>query len=242
MRFTVELELEKDRISKDKNRIILSLFKKAFSFYDKKYYKELYESKENKMKDFTFSLYMGSCTFLREEILIPEKKISLNFSTYNNKDGIMFYNSFLALKSKKINIQNNTITVKRINMVREKYITSNEVIFKTLSPIVVREHYGDNSKTWFHSLKDKKGQEVFKNNLKYQLEKELGKEALVDIKNIEFTPANTMKMVKVKNYGIEIHSNIGKIKIKAKPYILDCLYKSGASSLKSSGFGMLEIV
>lgn len=242
MRFTVELDLEKDKIPKDKNRLILSLLKKAFSSYDDEYYKELYESEENKMKSFTFSLYMGDCKFLREEILIPNKRISLNFSTYSNKDGIMFYNSFLALKGKKNNIENNTITVKKINMVQEKPILDNEVIFKTLSPIVVREHYGDNSKTWFHSLKDKKGQEIFKNNLIYQLTEELGENASIDINNIEFTPANTMKIVKVKNYGIEVHSNIGKIKIKAKPYILDCLYKSGVSSLRSSGFGMLEIV
>ncbi|MBS4537082.1 CRISPR-associated endoribonuclease Cas6 [Clostridium sp. D2Q-11] len=242
MRFTVELLLEKEKISKDKNRIILSLIKKAFSSYDTGYYKELYENEENKMKDFTFSMYMGHCKFLREEILIPSKKISLNFSTYSSKTGIMFFNSFLDIKGIKQAIGNNMITIGKINMVKEKPILNDEVVFKTLSPIVVREHNSDNSKTWYYSLKDKEGQAVFRKNLTYQLCEELGKEALTDIKNLEFTVANNIKIVKVKNYGIEVHSNLGKIKIKAKPYILDYLYKAGVGSKRSIGFGMLDIV
>lgn len=242
MRFRVELLLEEDKIPKDKNRVILSLIKKAFSSYDMEYYNDLYEKERNKMKDFTFSLYMGNCKFLKEEILIPSKKISLNFSTYSNKDGIMFFNSFLAIKGTKQSIDNNIITIGKINMVKEKPILNDEVIFKTLSPIVVREHNGKNEQTWFYSLRDNEGQAIFRKNLSYQLRQALGEESLIDIKNIEFTVANNIKIVKVKNYGIEVHSNVGKIKIKAKPYILDYLYKAGASSKRSIGFGMLDIV
>ena len=240
MRFNVELLLENEIIPKDKNRIILSLMKHNFNSYDKDYFAELYKETPNKMKNFTFALYMGNCKFLKEEIAIPGKKIILNFSTYDMKNGLMFYNSFLKNKGLKYPIKNNTIKINKINLNKEKTITENEVVYKTLSPISVREHCGDNKKTWYHSLNDAKGQEVFMNNLKYQLKEEFGEDRILDIEEIEFEVLGN-KEVKVKNYGIEVLSNICRLKIKAKPYILDYLYKAGIGSQKSTGFGMVDL-
>jgi len=241
MRFSVEILLDNEKLPKDKNRIIISLMKHNFYSYDRDYYNELYEESQNKMKSFTFSLYMGDCKFLREEIIIPSKKIILNYSTYDIKDGIMFYNSFLKNKGIKHPIKNNALMINRINLVREKPIIGDEVVFTTLSPISVREHNGDNKRTWYHTLTDKKGQEVFLNNVKYQLLDYFGEERLLDINEIEFEVLKN-KEVKVKHYGIEVLANICKIKMKAKPYILDFLYKGGVSSQRSSGFGMVDLV
>jgi CRISPR-associated endoribonuclease Cas6 len=126
MRFNVELLLNNDIIPKDKNRIIISLLKHNFSSYDKEYYSKLYEKTPNKIKNFTFSIYMGNCKFLREEIIIPDKKIILNFSTHHIKDGIMFYNSFLENKGSEYSIKNNSIKINRINLSREKPVVDNE--------------------------------------------------------------------------------------------------------------------
>ncbi|MBW4829356.1 MAG: CRISPR-associated endoribonuclease Cas6 [Clostridiaceae bacterium] len=241
MRFNVELLLENDIFPKDKNRIILSLMKHNFNSYDKDYFAELYKETPNKMKSFTFALYMGNCKFLREEIVIPEKKIILNFSTYDMKDGIIFYNSFLKNKGLEYPIKDNSIKINRINLNKEKTITENEVIYKTLSPVSVREHFGDNKKTWYHSLSDVKGQEIFMDNLKYQLKDEFGEDRILDIEEIEIEVLGN-KEVKVKNYGIEVLSNICMLKIKAKPYILDYFYKAGIGSQRSTGFGMVDLV
>ena len=101
LRFGIEFILNKDKIQKDKNRVFISFLKNSLESYDKDYYEEFYSEEKNKIKDFTFSLYMGNCKFLRDEILIPDKKINLNFSTYRNEDGILFYNSFINNKDKK---------------------------------------------------------------------------------------------------------------------------------------------
>lgn len=241
MRFNVELLLDQETIPKDKNRIILSLLKHNFSSYDEEYYLEIYEEGKNKTKDFTFSLYMKDCKFLREEIIIPEKKIILNFSTYSAEKGIIFYNSFLKNKGMKYPIKNNSMKINRINLVKEKTICTDEVIYKTMSPIVARSHSGDNDKTWYHSLNDKEGQEVFITNLKYQLKDAFGEERILDFEELEIEVLHN-KEVKVKNYDIEVLSNICKLKIKGKPYILDYLYKAGIGSQKSSGFGMVDLV
>lgn len=242
MRFSVELLLENEIIPKDKNRIILSLLKNCFSSYSEEYYENLYQNTNNKIKDFTFSLYLGGCKFLREEILIPGKKIILNFSAYSFEDGIMFYNSFLCNKGKRYPLKNNTIMIGKINLVKEKTIYSNEIIFKTMSPIVVREHNGNNGKTWYHSLSSEEGRAIFIENLRYQLKDVFGERVTYDFKDIEINISNDNKEVKVKNYGIEVLSNIAKIKIKSQPYILDYLYKAGIGSKRGSGFGMVDIV
>ncbi len=241
MRFNVELLLDNEVIPKDKNRIIISLLKHNFKSYDKNYYSELYEETPNNMKSFTFALYMGNCKFLREEILIPEKKIILNFSTNDIRDGIMFYNAFLTNKGLEYPIKDNVMKINKINLSKEKTITSDEVIYRTLSPISVREHHGDNKKTWYHSLDNKKGQEVFMDNLKYQLIDEFGEDRLLDIEEVKFEVLKN-KEVKVKHYSIEVLGNICYLKIMGKPYILDYFYKAGIGSQRNAGFGMLDLI
>jgi CRISPR-associated endoribonuclease Cas6 len=241
MRFNVELLLDKKAIPKDKNRIILSLLKHIYESYDKDYYKSIYEEEKNKVKDFTFSLYMPNCKFTREEIIIPEKKIILNFSTADMRDGVFFYNAILSNREKPYNIKGNSLTVCNINMNKEKLITEDYAVYSSMSPIVVREHKGDNKKTWYYSLNEEKGKEIFINNLRNQLLDNFGEERKLDIEEIKVEVLGS-KEVKVKHYGIEVLSNICKIKIQAKSYILDYLYKAGIGSRKSSGFGMVDLV
>ncbi len=241
LRFSVEISLEDEKIHKDKNRMILSLLKHCYSSYDQKYFDRLYKEIPNRRKSFTFSLYMGNCKFLREEIIIPGKKIYLNFSTNNVEDGIMFYNSILTNKGKKFSIENNILEIEKINMLGDKSIYTNEVILRTMSPIVIREHKGDNKKTWYHSLNNDKGKEIFMENLKYQLTDEFTEERILDIREVEVETLYN-KEVKVKHYGIEILSNICTIKVTGKPYLLDYLYRAGIGGRKNSGFGMVDLV
>ena len=133
------------------------------------------------------------------------------------------------------------MTINKINLVKEKLIVDDEVIFKTLSPIVVRDHKGNNNETWYYSLNDKEGKEIFEENIKYQLLEEFGKERKLDIDEVKVEILNS-KEVKVKHYGIEVLSNICRLEIEAKPYILDYLYKAGCGGRRSQGFGMLDLV
>lgn len=241
MRFNLELSLEKENIPKDKNRMILSFLKHCFQSYDEGYYNSLYKSGENKIKSFTFSMYMPNCKFMREEIIIEEKKIILNFSTSDMEEGINFYNAVLMNLGKAYDTKSNKITAKHINLVREKSIMAESEVFKTMSPIVVRHHQGDNSKTWYYSLDEEKGRKILLENIKYQLLDQFGEGRKLDIDQVSFEVLKNKKVL-VKNYSIEVLSNISLIKIYAKPYILDYFYKSGIGSKRSSGFGMLDLV
>lgn len=239
MRFAIELDLNTESFPKDKNRVIVSLFKHCLEKYDRKYFETLYS--QTSQKDYTFSLYLGyGSVFERDHIRIPTKKIIINFSCYEPVDGLMFYNAFIAQLHKPYTFQDVTMTLSSLTLKKERIITSESISFKTLSPIVVRDHLGDNNSTWYYSLKEDKGIEIFKRNLTNQLTEKFGPSVHYDLEKMNIH--TTSKDVKIKNYSIVILANITKIDINAKTYLLEYLYKAGCGSKKSLGFGMLDII
>ncbi|WP_313019102.1 CRISPR-associated endoribonuclease Cas6 [Acetoanaerobium noterae] len=239
MRFLVELSLDGNYINKDKNRVIISILKNCFESYSKDYFEELYKNPHS--KDFTFSLFLGmDAKFEREVIEVPSKKIFLNFSTYEAYDGMMFYNSILNKVGQSFKYKDDEIKIEKIILKKEKPIFSDKVKFRTLSPVISRDHHSDNKSTWYYSLSEEKGQEVFIRNFKRQIIEKFGDSSKYDLKEVKFK-FNT-KNVKIKNYSIEILGNVGDIYIEAKPYILDYIYKGGLGGKRNSGFGLLEIL
>lgn len=241
MRFRVKFNLQNESIPKDKNRIILSFLKSAYSKYDIDYYKSLYEENQTKQKSFTFSTYMPQSKFLRDEIIIPSCSFDLEFSSYDNYDSLMFYNSIIGILNKSIDIKGNSITAKNIINLKEKPIFNDYAKFKTLSPISIREHNGDNKKTWYHSLETEKGKEVFLHNIRVQALEQFGDQTKYDLENLKLSVLKS-KEVRVKHYDIVIPANLAIIEIQAKPYLLDYFYKAGVCSQRSSGFGMLDLI
>ena len=132
------------------------------------------------------------------------------------------------------------LTTTSVKLLREKRIEHTSEIFKTLSPIVVRDHEKETNKDWFYDLSEPKGQEIFLRNLKYQLEEEIP-ESKYFLDELELEVLKNKKTV-AKNYGINVQCNLCVIKIIAKSFILEHLYKSGVGSYKSQGFGLLDII
>lgn len=240
MRFCVELGIKNPYITKEKNKMIMHIMKLLFENVDSKKYMQLYEDEENKEKNFTFSTYLGrGVKFNRENIFVPEQKILLNFSTSDVSEGILFYNSFVENIGLEIPIEDNLVTIESIREGNVGLIEEN-VIFSTNSPIVVRQHDGDNNETWYHDLNTKEGYEIFIENLRWQLRNNLKNVKENDIEDVKVKILEN-KIVKIKHYGIVIPSNLALINITAKAYIIDYLYKSGVGSRRSQGFGYLNI-
>ncbi len=239
MRIGLEVLINANEIPKDKNRLIMSMFKSCLESSNSEYFESLYS--ENIKKNFTFSLYMKNCKFNKESILIPDGKIYVNFSTYDALEGINFYNSFVKNKNKDIRVGDIEFKISKINQLEEKIIKTSELMFTTLSPIVVREHNHDNKKTWYHSLNTEKGMELLLKLIQIELLNKFGNDSSDDIEQIKLEVIEN-KDVNVTHYDIQVLSNLCVIKISAKPYILEYLYKSGIGSRTSQGFGMVKIV
>ncbi len=240
MRFCVELILENPYITKEKNKMIMHILKLLFEKTNSDYYMELYDEVENKEKNFTFSTYLGKgVKFNRDSIFIPDQKILLNFSTYDLSEGILFYNSFVTNLGLEIPVYRNTVTINSIKKGRMGLIEE-DIILSTASPIIVREHSGDNEKTWYHDIGDDRGFEIFKENLNWQLVSNLKGVNKKDIKELRVKVLKN-KIVNIKHYGIVIPANLAVLNISAKAYIIDYLYKAGIGSRRSQGFGYLNI-
>lgn len=238
MRYQVTVSLNNDQIPKDKNRMFLSLIKHYVFKNDRHFFESIYVKGATKRKDFTFSLYMPECEFLRETIKIPNKKVFVNFSTSDLLTGIQFYNAMIHGRGKEYLYNGIAMKNEQVELKQEKVFKGKTAVFKTLSPCVVREHDRETNKDWFHSLNSEKGKELFAQNLKYQLIDSIN-DSIYDVDDIEVLFLEN-KEVKVKHYGIEVLANICMFEMSAKPYILEYFYKAGIGSFKSTGFGMLS--
>ena len=238
MRYQIVISLDSDEIPKDKNRMFLSFLKHHIAENDKRFFESLYIKGETNRKDFTFSLYMPECEFLRETIRIPNKRICLNFSTHDMSTGIQFYNAMINGRGREYSYKGITMKIEKIELKHEKTFMIESATFKSLSPCVIREHDGKTNKDWFYSLDSKKGRTLFVENARGQILESI-KDSSYDLADIRISLIKN-KEVTVKHYGIEVLANICMFKMEAKPYILEYFYKAGIGSFKSTGFGMLS--
>ena len=240
MRYQIVISLDSDEIPKDKNRMFLSFIKHHIAENDKRFFESLYIKGETNRKDFTFSLYMPECEFLRETIRIPNKRICLNFSTHDLSMGIQFYNAMINGRGREYSYKGITMKIEKIELKQEKTFMIESATFKSLSPCVIREHDGKTNKDWFYSLDSKKGRTLFVENARGQILESI-KDSSYDLADIRISLIKN-KEVTVKHYGIEVLANICMFKMEAKPYILEYFYKAGIGSCKSNGLGKHSIL
>lgn len=240
MRFDVNITLNDKEIPKDKNRMFLSYIKHNLSKNSKKCFELLYGEGITDRKSFAMASYLPGAIFKENTITIPKNKIKLTISVVDMGLGVEIFNSMMGSVNNTYKYKNCELTTTSVKLLREKRIEHTSEIFKTLSPIVVRNHEKETNKDWFYDLSEPKGQEIFLRNLKYQLEEEIP-ESKYFLDELELEVLKNKKTV-AKNYGINVQCNLCVIKIIAKSFILEHLYKSGVGSYKSQGFGLLDII
>lgn len=236
MRVEMNCKLENKEIVLDYNRKILSLFKKALENYKPEIKDYFYE--DPKEKDMTFSCYLPIEKIEENKIFLKENKFKITLSLEKTIEAIHFYNALLMGKNLKFDFGNNKAEILDVKSLKEKEINSEIIMFKTLSPILVREKPRDSNKSWYYILNEEKAMEVLKKNLIYTLK---NKFLMKDIKNLEIIPVDIKKVI-VTYYNFKLPATKGIIVIKGKKEILNYFYKAGFASRKSSGFGMLEII
>lgn len=250
MRIKLHFELENNIIPLDYRIAILSFIKNSLEKNFKESYKEIYENKAI-MKFFTFSVYLPKPQIERDKILLDRNYFRVDFSIYDNKQFIEFYNSFNSRINKKIEkertypLKDNKMKLKNITMANEKVINSERVRIKFLSPLVVRKHEEI-------TIKEKrKGKDIyldfndndFNEQLNYSVLRLIKDLKLSDMnKNIKLIHLDTAKKTVVNFKNIFINSSIGEYILSGDIELLNILYKTGIGSRRSEGFGMFEII
>lgn len=249
MRFNLKFEMEKREIPLDYRGMIVSFIKSAFEDYNNEWFEKNYHTTEKgndtTKKPFSFAVYLKNPKFLEDKIILEANDITVNFTTYSPEYGIHFFNSMLRKLHKTYTYRDEKVKLSAINMSKEKTIHMEKMLFKTLSPVVVRIHKKDGSKDEYLSWEDGRFAEQLKTNIYESAKEFFDFDIKSDVDEMKIEPTE-MKKVLIAHFNskakMRIDGNIGKIAVEGKGYLLEWIYKAGAGSRKSQGFGMLEIV
>lgn len=237
MRLKLNFGLENEHLPIQYRECVLSFIKLSLSEYDMEYFKKFYNNKDNIIKPYTFSVFFKSPEFKENEIIINNKKLDINLSIADYEASIILYNAFNQQKNKKFSLNRNSWTLKNISMLMEKKISSNEIIIKFMSPLVVRSR--QNQKDFYYSFEHKEFLDIIKINIKEQLSITNFPENIVDTFSLE--PVKAKKVI-VKFYEKKMETSVGIFKMSGDKELLKYLYEAGLGSRHSAGFGMFEIV
>lgn len=242
MRFRLIFKVKTKEVPSDNRRIFISFLKKSFEDYDKGVFEKYYKERDNIEKPYAFSVYFGKANFTKEKIILDENRITFTFSTFDSEAGLHFYNAVLAMKEKVFFLEKgNFIFLEEIHLIREKPIIKEQIIFHTLSPILIREHDKETNKDWYYSFEEAKSESVLKKSMRHQAVNCFGVEVENDVNQIVIKPLKMKKLV-INHYNVFVTGNVGTFEMLGKPYLLEYFYKAGISSKKSEGFGLCNII
>ena len=224
--------------------MFVSLIKNLLSNYCEDYYNEIYtynEGKNKKTKNFTFSVFMKD--FKREEDVFLTDKVTLNISSPDKKLILYLYNSLIKMKEYeyegKYKICKDTVQI-----INHKKIDKDYCIFKTMSPIAVKDKSGK-----FLNVDDVKYCESLNYIINQSLINYRGKGLL---REIEFIPVDLKKVVvkeKIASFtektGKEymyVNSYSGVFMLKGDNEDLNDIHKLGIGFRRNQCFGMIDLI
>lgn len=243
MRLKVIGNIDKEKMPLSYRTMVMSFIKKAIELGDKECFKELYyykDKKNKKIKPFCFSVYLNDFKIINDQVQV-NGDISITISTADYNLGIVLYNGLLKIKEHSY--KDITFIKNRVILEKESKVTTKEAIFKTLSPIYI---------------KDKNNKVLSPDNPKYVEELNYISNLLLKTyrgygltESLEFTPLQMKKTVikeKIKDFiknsnkeFIYINGYLGIFKLKGNIEDLQLLMELGIGFRRSEGFGLVDL-
>jgi CRISPR-associated endoribonuclease Cas6 len=247
MRFSIKLSLSKPEIPIYYRTALVSYMKKILegTTYFDLYYKKKFP------KPFTFAVYLPIKKIEENKILLKAGKNKQPFITWN----VSFADTKLALtftseiyKKQKHRWRNEVeFSLIGIELLKEKLPPETEkVIFKTLSPVVVRGKdkkvippTAENFEEEFNKVQKK----IFE-TLGFNYEPVRIKPKKCDNLNYFCIKKQVIKMIwsNTENKVVKIPSYDGIFELEGNSEILKMLYRKGLGEKTSDGFGMVEVI
>jgi CRISPR-associated endoribonuclease Cas6 len=240
MRLNVTVKfLEKNpKIRPDYPRVISKYTKKSLSLSSPEMYNYYYLEEKRALKPFTFSI-KANLELQDNYFLVKSDILTIHYSFLDPAICLYVYNGILSSKNSPQIFEGVNHTISDISLKKNPVFNSNEVVFKTVSPIIVRKFNHESRKCiGFLGYKDREFIEGLITNIKILARKFLNTEIESRLITIDILK---MKSTFLKNYGGEI-GNTGILKITAPIEIIKLIYFAGIGAKRSQGFGMLEVV
>jgi CRISPR-associated endoribonuclease Cas6 len=237
-------EYKTDKLPVAHKMMIVSLIKEALKRVNKEYFEKLYKFEGNsnkRIKSFSFAVLLKDFD-MEGEVFNIRDRIIVNITAPDYEFGINVYNGLLNLQT--FQYKNYELKKLRINLVKEKFISEQQVVFKTMSPICMR-----NKDNEFISPKDA----LYAEELNYIVDKNLEVHRGYGLKQPLLFEELSMKKVVVKEEitGFKQSTNkntfyvnayTGTFKLTGDVEDLNFIYQSGVGFRRSQGFGMVDIV
>lgn len=224
-------------IRKDYRRDILKFIKKVIYSSDNHLYTRYYDAQKRTQKPFTFSVTFRVKEDKTEYFILDGNLCKIHISSIDPVFVMTIYNGMLKFKNNSQIFGETKQKIEHIFLEKEREFDDDTVVFKTLSPILVRSYSGTKSNGFLsYDSPD------FVSNLSLStvgLVKRLAG-INIDTSEIIIEPVK-MSCSVAKNYGGEI-GNKGLIKINAPNDVLKIIYQAGIGAKRSQGYGMLEVV
>lgn len=217
---------------------IASLIKEALA--DSDIYVKYYASpKRNKQKPFTFSVSLSVEKTEKGSLILNNNCVRLYFSACDSIFLTKIYNGLLSLKPEFTAFHPYKMELRNFHMQKPHPITDQEMLFKTYSPVLVRNIENKKGKGFIDFSHDN-----FDNNLFFSIRNLcrnfLDKDYELSREQVEITTFKCKSAV-AKNYGGEIGTR-GFFNIKAPIEVLQLIYDAGLGAKRSQGFGMMRII
>lgn len=225
MRLKLFFELENPVLSVDYRKSIVSFIKHSLEEYNKELFLELYGEGKTKKKSYTWAPILPKPVFQEDKVILNGTSFYIIFSVYNLAYALHIYNSFIGQKFKKFHLNQNSMTLTNLVVLKEKEIRSSKVLIKMSSPIVVRDHNRETLKDYYYSFEKEDGfNEFLRINIGEQMKEEGLDSSLLE--GFSIKPVNARKAV-VKVYEYSIECSLGIFELTGKVELLNYLYKSG---------------
>lgn len=242
MRLELVFALDVPQLPVDNKRIWISFLKKSLSNCNNGRFFERYFT-GTPQKDYAFSIIMPSPRFAGDEIKLDSPQVKMIFSADDkNKTGLIFFQAFIEMKHRRFPLPDgNAMTLKGINQLREKLITSSKVVFRTVvgGGLVVRNHNKETNKDKYYTFLDEGFQEQVHKNLVIQARKAGFSEGIAE--NVKLTPLQCKKVL-VKQYGIYVDTTVGLFEMEGEPELLQYFYQAGLLAKHSLGYGLVDVI
>ncbi|WP_455539346.1 CRISPR-associated endoribonuclease Cas6 [Terrisporobacter sp.] len=240
----MKIEFATKRFPKYYNVLGVSLIKESIKKASPDYYEKLYfyNDKSNKTsKNFTYSFYIKGYEIEGDDFLVKDKVI-MNISTPDLELGLYIYNGIINKKT--IKYKDYEMTRLRVDLIKEKVIYGEEVLFNTLSPICIKDNKGKfldvNNENYVKEL-NYIADTVLKNYRGYGIKKEIEFENLDLKKVVVKEPLRDFQKITKRQYQC-VNSYKGVFRLKGDNEDLNDIYKLGLGFKRGQGFGNLEVV
>ncbi|WZL74330.1 CRISPR-associated endoribonuclease Cas6 [Clostridiaceae bacterium 35-E11] len=240
----LKCEYKTDEIPFSHNMLFVSLIKEALKRSDPDYFNHLYfyYGHANKQsKNFTFAVYIKDYAMVEDKFKVNDRVV-FNISSPDLEFMIKLYNGLLKIH--EFEYKGFILQKLRIELVKEKQISQNEVIFKTLAPICIK-----NKNNYFMKIEDEGYIDEFNYIADVILKNYRGNGLR---KRLTFIPVDMKKIVvkeKIKGFNdrtnknhMHVNAYTGIFKLKGSNEDLKDLYMLGIGFKRNQGFGMVEVI